>query len=353
MRLFRKTPKLQEIINRLADHHNIPQEILSRLEHYIRQADDRELYQVNPRYIAHKLDIDIHTTLGIMACAVQQGLFDLNWQVHCPHCQGQSRLFFTLQESTSQEYCTRCQVNFSPHLDHQVRVTFTISQAVRQLSATEPLPDEPFTPTSGLELLNVQPFRDLFADQILPPGESLKIKRIVFLFTDLRGSTAMYARHGDPKAYGWVRDHFQVLFEAADRNRGVTIKTIGDAVMASFIHPLDALCASIDASKGIQDLNQQLGLEGDQALSIRQGAHVGPCISVTLNERLDYFGATVNIASRTSHLSTGNDVVLTPAVMEDQEVQAKAAKHGDLENFQAKLHGYDQRFELYRLILPG
>ena len=33
-------------------------------------------------------------------------------------------------------------------------------------------------------------------------------------------------------------------------------------------------------------------------IAIKLGLHKGPCIAVTLNERLDYFGGTVNMAAR-------------------------------------------------------
>jgi class 3 adenylate cyclase len=335
----------------MADRHGVPDDILNKLDRYVRTADDRELYQVNPRYIAAKLGVDTHTALSILACAVQEGLFDLNWEVHCPHCKGKLRTFPILQQGQGEEFCAKCQVNFATHLDHEIRVTFNLSESVRKLSTQESLTADPHPPTFGLELLNVQPFRDLFADQVLPPGESLQIKRIAFLFTDLRGSTAMYARQGDPKAYSRVRDHFQVLFEAATRNQGITVKTIGDAVMASFVSPVDALRAAIEAQQDMQTLNHQLELSDQDALHIRSGTHVGPCISVTLNEKLDYFGATVNIASRISRLSHGGDVVLTPAMLEDETVQRQAAQQGELESFSTALHGYEQSFELKRLVL--
>ena len=102
----------------------------------------------------------------------------------------------------------------------------------------------------------------------------------------------------------------------------------------------------------IERLNRKLGLSNAEGLSIRLGAHVGPCISVTLNDRLDYFGATVNIASRVSHISQGNDVVLTGEMLADQETQAEAIQHGSLERFEIKLRGYDQHFWLQRLIFP-
>ena len=330
----------------------VPRQMVNKLDLYLREAGDRELYKVNPRYLAAKLDVDAHTALGVLAYAVQEGLFDLNWDIRCPHCGGRVRTFFSLRNSRSQEFCALCQVDFDTHLDHEVHVTFTISETIREISTQEPLPDDLYPPTFGLELLNVQPFRDLFADQTLPPGESLKIKRVAFLFTDLRGSTAMYAREGDPRAYGLVREHFEVLFQAADLYRGVTVKTIGDAVMASFMTPADAIRASIKVHRDMKTLNRQLELSGDAALSVRLGAHLGPCISVTLNNRLDYFGATVNIASRVSHLSQGNDVILTKEMLADQETHAEASRHGNFETFEAELRGYDRQFRLQRLVFP-
>lgn len=330
--------------------YDVPQEQLDALTLYLSESDDRELYKVNPRYIAAKLDVDTHTVLRILAYAVQEGVLDLHWDVHCPNCGKRARTFSTLRQGRGVEFCPNCVIKFDPYLDHDVRVTFTVNEAVRRLTTQEPHSDESLSPTPGLELLNVQPFRDLFGDHVLPHGESLKVQRVAFLFTDLLSSTAMYAREGDPKAYNRVRDHFEVLFQAADRNQGVTVKTIGDAVMASFVTSEDALQTAIDVHHDLDELNRRLGLSGDEVLAIRLGTHAGPCISVTLNDQLDYFGATVNIASRVSHLSQGDDVVLTDEVLTDPKMRSAVVHHGDLETFGAKLRGYEQNFKLQRLI---
>jgi class 3 adenylate cyclase len=71
---------------------------------------------------------------------------------------------------------------------------------------------------------------------------------------------------------------------------------------------------------------------------------------VTLNDTLDYFGATVNISSRISHLSRGDDVIPSPQMLQDQAVQVIVPKIGTLEDFESNLHGYKERFELGRLV---
>ena len=302
--------------------------------------------EVNTHYFDSKLIL----CSNILTNPTRSCIITLTQKGRCERLTSQSISSFVLGPVFGRPASNTGEVTRFLTLELLFRVTFSISKSVRELAPQEPLPDERYPPTLGLELLHVQPFRELFADHVLPPGESLQVKRVAFLFTDLLGSTAMYARKGDPRAFGLVREHFEVLFQAAERHRGITVKTIGDAVMASFMTSLDALRAAIDVHREIEVLNQQLGLSDDEALAIRQGIHVGPCISVTLNERLDYFGATVNIASRVSHVSHGNDVVLTQPVLANQETQAEAAQHGQLEGFEIELRGYEQSFQLQRLI---
>ena len=147
---FRKkrvTRELRALVDRLATY-GVPNTILDKLESYLREASDRELYQVNPRHIAAGLEIDVHTALGILAYAVQEGLFELDWNVHCPH-HGRIRSYSTLNEGRGREYCPLCEASFDAHLDDEVHVTFTVNERVRKLSTQEPLPDDAHPPTYG------------------------------------------------------------------------------------------------------------------------------------------------------------------------------------------------------------
>jgi class 3 adenylate cyclase len=90
---------------------------------------------------------------------------------------------------------------------------------------------------------------------------------------------------------------------------------------------------------------------GVAPLTLKAGLHAGPCIAVTLNDRLDYFGSTVNMAARLESLSTGTDVIISRALYDDPEVRELI---GD-ENLQAtlfevSLKGFqEERFELWRI----
>ena len=197
-----------------------------------------------------------------------------------------------------------------------VEIEFTNATDERYALMILGLPDDyevtmqPFL--SGAELLSNQTFLDLFASETIVAGEGLAVRRLALLFTDLQGSTALYDRIGDMKAFDLVRLHFGYLRESISRNSGALVKTIGDAVMASFVDPLDALRAALDMRAQIARLNADAG--GD-LIGLKIGLHAGACLAVTLNDRLDYFGQTVNIAARVQALAGADEIVVTDDVL--------------------------------------
>jgi class 3 adenylate cyclase len=168
------------------------------------------------------------------------------------------------------------------------------------------------------EVVSLQAFRDLFAEATLRPGDEAAVGQVALLFTDLRGSTALYERVGDAKAFNLVREHFAFLAAIVRDHDGAVVKTIGDAVMASFGDPADAVKAALAMQERIAGFNREHGT-GELVLKI--GVHVGASVMVSLNERLDYFGSTVNMAARLQGQSAGGDIVLSHAVAEDPAVK--------------------------------
>ena len=64
----------------------------------------------------------------------------------------------------------------------------------------------------------------------------------------------------------------------------------------------------------------ELNSDAAAPLVLKLGLHDGPCIAVTLNDRLDYFGRTVNLAARLQGQSRGGDVVVSAELAGDPEV---------------------------------
>jgi class 3 adenylate cyclase len=165
-------------------------------------------------------------------------------------------------------------------------------------------------------LLTNQTFRDLYRTETLDVEQRLKIMSLTFLFTDLKGSTDLYERVGDLVAYDLVRSHFQILNEIVASEAGAVVKTIGDAVMATFPAPHRAVSAALRMRDSMRQLNARQGAE---ELILKIGIHEGPCLAVNLNDRQDYFGQTVNIASRVQALATEDSIFATQAVVRDAE----------------------------------
>jgi class 3 adenylate cyclase len=163
-------------------------------------------------------------------------------------------------------------------------------------------------------LLTNQTFRDLYHTDTLDPDQRLKITSLTFLFTDLKGSTALYERVGDLAAYDLVRQHFGVLYEIVASETGAVVKTIGDAVMATFTTPDRALAAALRMREAMTRINAE---RGNEDLLLKIGIHEGPCLAVRLNNSQDYFGQTVNIAARVQGLASSRAIFVTQPVMED------------------------------------
>jgi class 3 adenylate cyclase len=146
---------------------------------------------------------------------------------------------------------------------------------------------------------------------------------LTFLFTDLTDSTAMYANVGDVAAFDLVRLHFDTLAEVAERNRGKIVKTIGDALMARFTDPADAVRAALEMFGELKEFNRDNASE----LVLKVGIHRGDAIVVSGRYRTDYFGQTVNVASRILTVATPGELVLSDAVWQGEGVAPLLDRH--------------------------
>lgn len=163
-------------------------------------------------------------------------------------------------------------------------------------------------------LLTNQTFRDIYRTDTMDVDQRLKITSLTFLFTDLKGSTQLYERVGDLAAYDLVRHHFRVVNDIVGSEAGAVVKTIGDAVMATFQTPDHALSAALRMREAMQKINAERGSED---LLLKIGIHEGPCLAVTLNDRQDYFGHTVNTAARVQSLASSRAIFATSSIVED------------------------------------
>jgi class 3 adenylate cyclase len=172
------------------------------------------------------------------------------------------------------------------------------------------------------QILSLQEFRDLFSEEYIGADVRLGIGEQTLLFTDVVGSTAFYAARGDPAAFIEIKKHFDEVFAIVAAHRGAVIKTIGDAVMASFVDPLDA----VRASRKIHDAFHPA--RADTPIRLRISLNTGPCIAVRLNANADFFGGTVNVAAKLQALAEGHQIAMSDATYRAPGVAAYLAEQG-------------------------
>ena len=196
-------------------------------------------------------------------------------------------------------------------------------------------------------LLTNQTFRDIYRTDTLDVDQGLKILSLTFLFTDLQGSTALYERVGDLAAYDLVRAHFRILHRIVGAEGGAVVKTIGDAVMATFPSPEHAVSAALAMRDAMGELN---GARGSGDVMLKIGLHEGPCLAVSLNDRQDFFGQTVNIASRVQALATSAAILATEPVVRAAEAAGLLAARGvPTRSRLESLRGITARMPIYEL----
>ena len=469
--------------------------VISKLENFIRTADDYDLFRVNPIQYATEKNMLESEAIDLFLHSAKLGLFEMEWHLVCPGCGHVVESLRNMHKLHSAYICNQCALESNVTLDDYIQVSFTISRSIREISyhnpeslsaedlfykynlsrgarsfveglkqadalrdvtqlvaylepgekrsiefsaepgavlisrlnensvtgflvspeqASEPqnisaqfvdgslkvlnhemtpaaradfgyagmtfnqlgslrtgpltvdienrlerrvcfwlplLPGEPsrvglsFDPfLSGKRLLTTQTFRNLFRSETVSENEGIGVRDITFLFTDLKGSTALYDQIGDPKAYYLVRQHFDTLGNIINHYEGATVKTIGDAVMATFMTPLDAVHAALEMLHDIEVFNSSIS----DKLVLKIGIHTGHSIVVTLNDRIDYFGQTVNIAARVQALADADQIYISENVYNFPGV-GEAISHCDIVHEQAMVKGVSEKLQVHRI----
>jgi class 3 adenylate cyclase len=202
---------------------------------------------------------------------------------------------------------------------------------------------------TAARVTNWQEFRDLFAAEVISPNERVVVGSQVVLFTDLRGSTALYSAIGDAPAYALVRDHFKILHDVVAANHGGVVKTIGDAVMAVFSDLGEALNAA-------RQMHTELARADGKKIrfQLKCAIHAGPCLAVNANDRLDFFGSVVNLAARLVEKSQGGDVVVADEIFHRAETQLflRIVQQSAVAD-KVEFNGIPEPVRIWRITLPA
>lgn len=129
-------------------------------------------------------------------------------------------------------------------------------------------------------------------------------KQITILFTDIEDSTRYWDTRGDIDGRLMVDYHNRLIFPVIKKFKGKIIKTIGDAIMASFSRSEQAIKAAIGIQQMLKKTRRQ---DKNFGLKVRIGIHTGKAIV----EHSDVFGDVVNVAARIEQMGQGNEIFLS------------------------------------------
>lgn len=184
----------------------------------------------------------------------------------------------------------------------------------------------------------------------LPTGPA-----VVFLFTDIEGSTKSERSVGPVAWASIVGRHDELLRGAIERHGGVVVKTEGDAFFAAFARPEAAVAAAADAQRAVAA--ESWG--GACEVRVRMGLHLGEGRLRTgrPSEPEDYVGIDVNYAARIAAAGNGGQIVLSQALVGALTGEPSAIEGlGDAELIDAgarTVKDFEEPAHLYRLAIPG
>jgi predicted ATPase/class 3 adenylate cyclase len=182
----------------------------------------------------------------------------------------------------------------------------------------------------------------------LPTGPA-----VIFLFTDIEGSTRLEQTVGSNDWAAIVSRHDRLLRDAIESSGGVVVKTEGDAFFAAFERPDAAIRASVAAQRA---LAAEPWPEACR-LRVRMGLHLGEGRlrqGLAEGEPGDYVGIDVNYAARIAAAGNGGQVVVSDAV-----VQALGREGADGEGVTIADEGlravkdFEDPRRLHRLVVDG
>jgi adenylate cyclase len=198
------------------------------------------------------------------------------------------------------------------------------------------------------EVTTIPEFRRMFSKQLLKRGTPLKVARAAILFTDLTGSTALYTALGDAAAFRLVDDHFDVLRAAVGKTSGAIVKTMGDAVMAAYGSELACVRGALACLEAFEQFRART--EHGALTHIKLGLYAGSSYVITANGALDYFGTTVNVASRLQHLAASGEIILEQSALEQLPAEERARCVVG-EPFDVQVKGIDRPLRIVRVRL--
>ncbi len=174
---------------------------------------------------------------------------------------------------------------------------------------------------SAAQISALAEFRELFPNQQLQSGQLMTVAQIAFLVTAVDDLNRLCVERGDTAAYEILRSHYRTVEALTRKHGGTIVKYLADGTLAAFDNVEPAVATALS-------LVTNPALSTDEPYAIRAGVHRGAVMMTTLNDRLDYFGATVHAALSLPHSARPDELVLSENVSSDPAVNRQLVESG-------------------------
>ncbi len=301
---------------------------LDEVQDWILTVNPSNRARINPFQIQTDTGINYKKIIAILISGTFTKAFQMNWECICPEeCQEPPLRFNSLALFKQKFFCEKCNKEIQTDLQTNVFISFSIHPEIEDLSSVN---DSNISNNgiqlSALEFLHVPEYKEFFGSEIFPKEEQIQISSVSILFTSIKGSTEIYETLGDIKSFELVREHFQILNEVIQSNNGIIIKTIGDSVMASFVSSSYAVHSIFKIIEKFKIYNMEKSLT--EQINLQIGLHEGPVLLVNQNDKLDYFGSTVNYAVRMHSLASQEEICISEELFQREEIQEIIKTYG-------------------------
>ena len=129
---------LDSLLAKLEMASNWSPRIISKLESFIRTADDFDVFRVNALQYAAEKGITENESIDLFLHAAKLGLFDLEWNIICSCCGQNFKSLRNMSKLHAHFVCSLCGMENQAHLDDYIEVSFTLSSAVRDTRFRHP-----------------------------------------------------------------------------------------------------------------------------------------------------------------------------------------------------------------------
>jgi class 3 adenylate cyclase len=161
---------------------------IADLGHWVRTADDAELYRFNPLLWAKARGMEEDAALDLLMHATKVGILEMSWGVICPYCGMLITTPGGLRALGPNPHCRVCRVDVAGALDDRVEVVFSVAPGIRNLRFFDPnrvdikrdgqrlFFSPSLKPTPAYEQIEAKIRSWFIADFAIAPGESATIE---------------------------------------------------------------------------------------------------------------------------------------------------------------------------------